>query len=577
MAYRMPTVPPDAPAVNASDALAAAEPPAVEVVVRRGVAVPMRDGVVLRADVWGPADGRPRPALLQRTPYDRTDSGAAIAAMRLEPLRAAQAGFVTVIQDVRGRYGSDGTFDPFAQELDDGEDTIAWLAAQPFCDGRVMTYGASYVGATQLLAAVRAPSALVAAAPAITSAEYWEGWAYQGGALSAGFLAQWTFRSLAPDAAVRLANRDPDTARRMAAALERLADDPDAALRTSPGELARLLEPVAPYLHDWLAHPTRDAFWQATAIRDRYAQIAVPALHLAGWHDAFLGGTLANFAGLRAHAATELARAGQRLVVGPWTHGAQGAVQGERCFGAHAAAAWLDPTRMQLEFFAAVLRGEAPPGPPVRLFVMGANRWRDEDTWPLRRARAIAWHLHPDGALDPAPPPARAEASPLAHDPADPVPTVAGATLLPGGEATLRAGARDRRGVQARADVLLFESAPLADPLELTGPLAAEVWLVPDPAGADVVVALSEVLSDGRALHVADGVSRLPAGGDGSTPVRVEVDLLATSLALAAGQRLRVEVCGSCAPRFDVHPRRPARHLLLHDAAHPSRVLLPVV
>lgn len=549
---------------------------ACDVLVRRGVAVPMRDGVVLRADVWAPADGRPRPGLLQRTPYDRTDTALTVG-MGMEPLKAAAAGFVTVIQDVRGCHGSDGEFVPFAQELDDGEDTVAWLAAQPFCDGRVAMYGASYVGATQLLAAVRAPAALFAAAPAITGAEYWEGWCYQGGALSFGFLAHWAFLIFAPDAAARLASRDPATARRLAAELERLANDLDAALRMRPAELAELLAPVAPYLRDWFKHPTRDGFWQATAIRDRYAQIAVPALHLAGWHDGFLGGTLANYVGLRAHAATPAAREGQRLIVGPWTHGDGGALQGERHFGTQAARDGLDSTRLHVEFFTAVLRGEAPPGPPVRLFVMGANRWRDEDEWPLRRARTVAWHLQPGGALDVAPPPTEAQPSPIAHDPGDPVPTVAGATLLPDTEVGSRYGVRDRRAVQARADVLVFESPSLAEPLEITGPLAAQVWLVPDAAGADVVVALSELMPDGRVLHIADGIRRLPAGGDGSTPVQVDVDLLATSIALVPGQRLRVEVCGSCAPRFDVHPQRPARHLLLHDAAHPSRVLLPVV
>jgi len=549
---------------------------AADVLVRRGVAVPMRDGVVLRADVWAPADGRPRPALLQRTPYDRTHLDDVVGTMGLDPLRAADAGFATVVQDVRGRYGSEGSFEPYVQELDDGEDTVAWVAAQPFCDGRVAMYGVSYGGSSQLLAAVRAPAALAAIAPSIAGAEFWEGRSYQGGALHLGFLAYWTVEALAPDGVARLARRDPAAARRIAATLERFADEPDAPLRMRPAELVEPLHPVAPYLRDWFGHPWRDAYWQATSIRDRYAQVAVPALHVGGWHDSFIGGTLANYVGMRAHAATPAAREGQRLVVGPWAHGTWSEIQGERHFGAHSSRAWLDSTRMNLEFFAAVLRGEAPPGPPVRLFVMGADRWRDEDEWPLRRARTVAWHLRPDGALDPAPPPSEARPSAIAHDPADPVPTVAGATILPDGKAMLRSGARDRRAVQARADVLVFESAPLEEPLEITGPLAAEIWIVPDRAGADVVVALSEVMADGRAMHVADGVVRLPAGGGATAPVRVEVDLLATSLALVPGQRLRVEVCGSCAPRFDVHPQRPARHLLLHDAAHPSRVLLPI-
>ncbi|HST40635.1 MAG TPA: CocE/NonD family hydrolase [Conexibacter sp.] len=553
-----------------------------DVVVRRGVAVPMRDGAVLRADVWTAAgdDARPRPALLQRTPYDRTDSGAAVAGAALEPLRAVERGFAVVIQDVRGRFASEGAFTPFAQEGDDGEDTLAWVAAQPWCDGRVCMYGGSYVGATQLLAAVRVPPSLAAVAPQLTAAEYWEGWTHQGGAFQLGFLGFWTLGWLAPDALARLHVADPSAAARLAAQFDALADDPDAALALGPAELSARLRALAPYLAQWHAHPQRDAFWEATAIRDRWAHVAVPALHVAGWHDIFLAGTLANFNGLRAGAATAVAREGQRLIVGPWTHAALGDTLGERQFGRRAARAALDLTRLQLDFFAAVLRGESPPGAPVRIFTMGADRWRDLDAWPPPGIVASASHLHADGSLSPRTPAAEVAPSLIAHDPADPVPALAGATFLPGQDVTLRSGPRDRRPVQARADVLVFESAPLEADAELTGELAAEVWVALDRRGGDVVVALSELLPDGRALHLADGVARLAPGApgaDGGEPVAVRVELGATSVALPAGRRLRVEVCGSCFPRFDVHPAVPARHALFHDAARPSRLLLPLL
>ncbi|MDW5593894.1 CocE/NonD family hydrolase [Conexibacter stalactiti] len=586
-----------------------------DVVVRRGVAVPMRDGAVLRADVWTARDDAPRPALLQRTPYDRTDSGAAVVGAALEPLRAVARGFAVVIQDVRGRFASEGTFTPFAQEGDDGEDTLAWVAAQPWCDGRVCMYGGSYVGATQLLAAVRVPPSLAAVAPQLTAAEYWEGWTHQGGAFQLGFLGFWTLGWLAPDALARLAAAEPDAAERLAGCFDALADDPDAALALGPAELGARLRPLAPYLEEWRAHPARDGFWEATAIRDRYARVTTPALHVAGWHDIFLAGTLANFAGLRAHAATAAARDGQRLIVGPWTHAALGDTLGERRFGRRAARAALDLTRLQLDFFAAVLRGEQPLGAPVRIFTMGADRWRDLDAWPPPGAVVEAWELGEGGGLGPggagmavgasvadegsardvafgmtgfalddaaaaASPSASAGAAPsvLLHDPADPVPAIAGATFLPGQDVTLRSGPRDRRPVQARADVLVFESAPLTEEAELTGELAAEIWVALDRRGGDVVVALSELLPDGRALHLADGVARLAAGApgaDGGAPVAVRVELGATSVALPAGRRLRAEVCGSCFPRFDVHPAVPARHAIFHDAARPSRLLLP--
>ncbi len=551
-----------------------------EVIVRRGVAVPMADGTVLRADLWLPAGGAPAPALLQRTPYGRGDSGAAVAGAGLEPLEAVARGFAVVIQDVRGSGASEGLFEPFAHEGDDGEATIAWIAAQEWSDGRVCMYGGSYVGATQLLAAARVPPPLAAVAPQMTAAEYWEGWSHQGGAFQLGFAGFWALGWLAPEAlrrrlaaadpaaARRLAEVDPAAARRLADRFDALADDPEAALARGPRALADELGELAPWLGDWLAHPTRDAYWQRWSIRDRYAQITTPALHVAGWHDIFLAGTLANFSGLRAGAATEAARAGQRLIVGPWTHAAFGDTLGERFLGRRAARAALDLTRLQLDFFAAVLRGDAPPGAPVRLFTFGRDAWREAADWPPPEMRMEEWLL-----------PHEEEPSVLHHDPADPVPTLAGATFLPGQDVTLRSGPRDRRANQARADVLVFDDEPLTAPTELTGPLAAELHVALDAAGGDLHVALSELLPDGRALHLADGITRVRAGEPGADgrEALVRVELGATSVALPAGARLRVEIAASCFPRFDVHPARPARHLIFHSATRRSRVLLPFI
>ncbi len=571
-----------------------------ELRLQRGVAVPMRDGVELRADVWLPAgEERPLPALLQRTPYDRTSSLAAYVAPGLEPAAAVARGLAVVVQDVRGCFASGGDFAPFQQEGDDGEDTIAWVAAQPWCDGRVVTWGASYNGATQLIAAARRPPALRGAIPWMTADDYHDGWTYRGGALCHGFVTRWLLNAFGPNQLARLRRQQPALAERLAAALDPLADDQLSALRQSPERLADALAPLTPYLRDWLAHPTRDDWWRRVSPREPGNEIAVPALHLAGWWDIFLPGTIANFTRLRERAATAEARAGQRLIVGPWTHAARGEAVGELLLGRRAARAWLDPVTLQLDFATAVLRGEQPPGPPVRLYTIGAG-WRDEQSWPPARMREQRWFLDgaPNGA-DPraggtlalVPPAAdtasRTLPSAYLHDPADPVPTVAGATMQPGDELCLVAGPRDRRAVQARADVALFTSAPLERPTELTGPLTAVLRLAAPAPDFDVVATVSWVEPDGRALHLSDGVLRMsfrdgPQGGApplrADEPLRATVELDPTSIVLPAGTRLRLEVAGSCAPRFAPHPgiRARLRVQVLHDAAHPSHVVLPL-
>jgi putative CocE/NonD family hydrolase len=605
----------------------------VDVVLRRGVRVPMRDGVELVADLYLPADdATPRPALLQRTPYDRTDSEMTVVAQGIEPAEAVARGFAVVVQDVRGRYASAGEFAPFEQEGDDGEDTLAWIAAQPWSDGRVVMYGGSYVGATQLLAAVRAPAALRGVMPTMTGDDYHDGWTYRGGALAHGMLVRWLLSALAPEALDRLRRLDPARAAALAGAFDALADDQRAAEQLTPAAFVERLAPLTPYLRGWQERSRRDAWWRSVSVRERAAAVTVPGLHVAGWWDVFLPGTVANFTRLREHAATPQARAGQRLVVGPWTHSAQVEAVGELLLGRRAALASLDTTALQLDFAAAALRGEEPPGPPVRLWTLGAG-WREEQAWPPERMREERWLL---GGADPAGPraggdpldggtlaPAGAERdgsrhaprerpldggtfapaggerdggrlapderdrSVFVHDPADLVPTVAGATMQPGGALCLVSGPRDRRAVQRRADVLTFTSAPLPEAVELTGPLRAVLWVVTDAPEADVVTTLSLVERDGRALHLSDGIVRLshrdgpdappaPAPRAGE-PVRVEVALDPLSVLLAPGTRLRVEVAGSCWPRFAPHPsvKQPTRVELLHTPAYPSHLVLP--
>ena len=575
------------------------------IVVERNIAVPMRDGVVLRADVWRPDRGeRPVPAILVRLPYAKDDGW--MRNQAIDALQAVEAGFAVVFQDTRGRFNSDGDFYPFVYEAVDGYDSVEWVAAQPWCDGAVGMTGASYFGATQWLAATMQPPHLKAIVPIITGSEYYEGWAYQGGAFQLGFNLYWTLFWLAPVTAQRLAAAGK-AAVDEATRLQFAADDLDRLyrhlpLRTQP-PLAGSLS--ASYYFDWLDHSSNDAYWQATAVNRRYAQIKVPTLNVGGWYDLFLHGTLENYTRMRTQGGSPEARAGQRLLVGPWAHGQDSGVYQTIAFGAGASRAMSDLAGRQLAFFEHHLKGESRDlGAPVRLFVMGENRWRDEDEWPLARSRYTRWYLHSDGQaangggdLSPIPP---AEEAPdvYLYDPRDPCPTVGGPNFLPGLEIARNAGPLDQRVVEARPDVLVYTSGVLDEPLEVTGPLTVVLYAATTAADTDFVARLCDVHPDGSALLLAEGIlrARFREGSESPRPIEpghvheYRINLVATSNLFKAGHRIRVDVTSSSFPRFDANPntghplgqhgaadRQWAVQTILHTGEYPSHIVLPVI
>lgn len=568
-------------------AIAAPRRTRIDISIERDVPIPLPGGTMSRADLWRPADGRPAPVLLQRTPYDK--GFALVVQGGLDPARAVAAGYAVVVQDVRGRYASEGGFEPFVQEAADGAATIAWLAEQPFCDGRVATYGGSYVGATQLLAATRRPPALRAMLPHVTSADYYDGWMTEGGAFQLGLALNWA-RSLAAGELARRRDRGEDVA-----ALEERLDaeiaDPERAYRRLPLVDQPVLAELAPYYLRWLEHPARDAFWRGISAREQLVDAGVPALHLAGWHDVFLEGGLAAYGAMGG--------APQRLVVGPWAHAGWGDAVGEVIYGPEASRYALDPTDLHLRFYDSVLHGIADPeAAPVRLFVMGADRWRDEDAWPLARARTRALHLRADGALTWAPPEPGEASRTYVHDPADPVPTTGGRTLMPGHEASIALGARDQRDVEARADVLVYTTAPLERDVEVTGTVRLILHAASSAVDTDWTAKLVDVHPGGRALGVTDGIlrARYRAGLDRERllepdrPERFTVTVGSTSMVFRRGHRIRLEVASSNFPRFDrnagtggvnAHATagdlRSARQHVFGDADRPSHLELPIV
>jgi putative CocE/NonD family hydrolase len=570
---------------NQSSWFGAAEPIGVE--IHRNIPVPMADGTILRADLWLPRRAVRCAVLLQRTPYDK--SFALVVQGGLDPARAVARGYGVMIQDVRGRFASAGSFEPFAHEASDGADTIAWITRQRFSDGRVAMYGGSYPGAVQLLAAGAAPPGLAAIVPHVTAADFHAHWLYQGGALQLGFALGWA-RNLAVEALACRERAGADVAA-LKERLDTMLEDPWGGYWQLPVAEQPLLGELVPSFAQWLEHPTPDGFWQRLSAWDRLDRLAVPGLHVAGWHDVFLRGSLAGYARLR-----ELGRADQRLIAGPWPHAGWGDAVGEVIYGPRASRYALDPTDMHLSFYDSVLQGadSAVPAAPARLFTMGINRWRDEDGWPPTGIRTQRLHLRADGRLTNEPPATDEPVRSFRYDPADPVPTMGGATLMPGHEASIALGPHDQRPLHARPDVVLYTGEPLPRPLEVTGNVWLTLHAATSAADTDWTAKLLDVHPDGSALGVTDGILRARFRDSHPGPLepgrahRFRIDVGPTSMLFAAGHRIALEISSSNFPRFDRNPNshvnpvragasdmQVAMQRLHHDAARPSFLELP--
>lgn len=522
--------------------------PPLPVIAEHDTPMPMRDGTVLRGSVHRPADGGPFPALLVRTPYGE-DS------FRTAPvLPALRAGFAVVLQHCRGRGTSDGEFRPWLDEGDDGHDTIGWITSRPWSNGEVVMSGMSYLAGCALQAAATRPPGLKAVVAAMTPHDFHDGLKYHGGAFALGSALNWgAFQAML--GLLHAADAGEDVGPALGEVL-RVLDDQETAVRTLPvGDV-----PGIPWWGDWTSHVARDAYWEGLAETLRHDRVEVPVMHVAGWFDLFLAGTLENHR-----------RLGGPLVIGPWSHLAPGATgTGRLFFGAAASAQAIGLEERQMAF----LRGK-DDGPAVRIFVMGDDVWRDEEAWPLERAVGTPYYLHADGLLSPEPPSA-AEPAVFVFDPRDPVPTVGGPTLLAD---PTNVGPQDQRDVERRPDVLCYSSEVLTSDVEVTGPVSVTLHAETSAASTDWTAKLVDVHPDGRAMSVIDGIVRVLV--QSGTFV---VDLVATSQVFKAGHRIRVEISSSNFPRFDRNPGTgrtdsgEADLVVQHQKVYPdSYITLPIV
>ena len=558
-----------------------------EVIMERNVPAKMRDGVTLRADIYRPkADGK-FPVLLVRTPYDKTgESGFG--------LKGAARGYVVIAQDVRGRFTSDGDWYTFANESSDGYDTVEWAAALPYSNGKVGMFGGSYVGATQYLAAIAKPPHLAGICPTVTASNYHDGWTYQGGAFE-----QWFNESWATGLAMNTMRR-------------RLESNGDAlgGTRTLPlTDYSVLASPspagIAPYFTDWLAHPNYDWYWKRWSIEDHYNDIQVPVLSFGAWYDIFLGGTLRNYSRLKKEAGTEAARRNQRLVVyvGGHAGGSSSRKVGGVDFGEKLP---IDQDEITLRWYDWLFKGEkngVENEKPVRIFVMGKNEWRDEEDWPLARAKSTHYYLHSTGVgantlsgtgMLSTTPPADEKADQYVYDPSDPVPTIGGplcCSALPTG-----IGPEDQRPAEARSDVLVFTTPAFERDFEVTGPITLDLYVSSSAVDTDFTGMLVDVWPNGFAQNLTSGILRLryrnsqeqPELANPDETYHITVDLWATSNVFLPGHKLRLEVSSSNFPRFDRNLNTgdlqsrgtrmiKATNVIYHDKTHPSALVLPVV
>ncbi len=370
------------------------------ITIERNVPATMRDGTTLRANVYRPGGGGRHPTLLTRLPYgkDLFGSGGGYA----DPIKLAGQGYVVVAQDVRGRFASEGEWTPFVHEFADGYDSVEWAARLPGSDGRVAMFGVSYLGMTQWQAAVMAPPALRAIVPGITWGNYLNGCSFRGGARELGSAWYWAQAIVGFDVLFRKygAGGDPTELQRQFLGQVARIDDIIASYDTLP--LAALPDPagVSPTTFEWLRRPIDDPFWGELGLDGRYDAVRVPTLQIGGWYDIFLGETLRQYAAMRETAAARGLRA-PRLVIGPWVHGRYDPVVGDLAFGLASSGLLLnyrgDLTDLHLRWYDAMLNGNdaaLAEQPPVEVFVMGENRWRGFDRWPVPGAREDRWYFH---------------------------------------------------------------------------------------------------------------------------------------------------------------------------------------
>ena len=564
------------------------EPPLVDcgngVRLERGVRCRMSDGVELVSDHYYPPGPDPRPTLLMRQPYGRAIASTVVYA---HPVWFARHGYNVVIQDVRGRGDSGGEFYPFRFEGRDGCETIDWLRARFESNGRVGMYGFSYQGMTQLLAAAEQPEGLQCIAPGMTAHDLYHGWFYHHGALRLASSLGWGLQVLKADARRRrlreASNRLEQAWANLAAQTSVLPFGEHPALRG---------EGLPEYVRDWFEHAEPSEYWTSLDVSQKLDRIRVPALHISGWYDTYLKGSVDGFRTLSEHAGSAFAREHQYLIAGPWQHIPWGDRVGAANFGPDAL---LDTDAILLRWFNHWLAdsGEFSSKPRIRHFVLGENRWRQADAWPAAANHALYLHSagransrKGDGVLSTNPPSADEPCDIFVYDPEVPV-------MAPGGPAAA-SGQFDQAVMEMGNNLLVYTTAPLEDALRIFGTPRVSLYCATSAAHTDFTAKLVRVRPGGAAEFVCIGVARsswlfAKTGYTADTIYHWEFELEPTSCFFAAGDCIRLEVASSAFPLYDRNPGseiassratswdwRLSTQIVHHSSKYPAALYLPL-
>ena len=552
------------------------------IVIERDVPARMRDGVSLYADIYRPSDPGQYAALLMRTPYNKTDAVTDFV------IDAVKHGYVVALQDVRGQYRSEGEFNPYLQEINDGYDSIEWLAAQPYVNGKIGTFGLSYPGADQWMTAVTRPPHLAAMVPAMTFANS-RHFLYQGGIFEAPILA-WYLQRQAK--ARRQRGLPYSTIEEARAAISKYFDE---WVSYVPLDELPLMKNF-PLWKEWIDHPDNGPYWAPYDIESQYSKVQVPCLNVTAWNDDDYGqpGATRNFVGMEEHGGSEVARRGQSLLIGPWTHGIP--TLGRTTFGGidFGPNAGINYTETLLRFFDYWLKGiddgysqEAP----VRYFVMGENIWRDAQDWPPLGTKPTDWMLGGGGRLSLSP--SDDSKASFVYDPRNPLRAPGEGVYYAGGP-----GSPDWRSVTNRRDVLVFTSEPVKQDTEITGQILAHLWFSSSAPDTDVSMRLLDVWPEGNSVNLtaAPGMLRAryrstehetaPMPLKAGQPVELEISLGYTSYVIRAGHRLQVYIGGSIYPYVNPNtwePFRswtqavPATDTVYFGSRYKSRITVPIM
>ncbi len=553
------------------------------------VPVKMRDGVILYADVYRPVDAGQYPVIVSITPYSTERFPSAYAT----GVYLARRGYVYVYPDCRGRHESEGVWEPFTYDGQDAYDTVEWAAKQPWSNGKVAMQGGSYLGQNQWRAAEAAPPGLVTIFPSVASTSLYHDWITLNGGWRLSFNFGW--------GPVRQESRImQNTGPHLVDGLRAIHFD-DLQRHLPLNTMQQLAGRNARFYDDWLAHPSYDDYWKRFNVEDSFEQVKIPAHTFGGWFDIFLQGTLRGYVGMSQKGGSETARKLSHMVVGPWGHGSTQKF-GDIDFGPTAHVEINDLEVRWYDYFLKGIQNGLDKEPPVKIFVMGRNEWVYEQEYPLARTDYRPMYFtsggsangdRGDGRLTWEKPAAASATDTYKYDPANPVPSLGGNNCC--GTPT-PAGPKDQRPIEGRQDVLVYTSEPLAEPLEVTGPVKVVLYASSDAPDTDFVAKLVDVYPDGTTYNMAEGIVRARYRESLSTPTllkpgevyRFEIDLVGTSVEFQKGHRIRVHVTSSHFPQFDRNPNtgapfgttaeiRVAQQTVYHDAQRASHVVLPVI